>query len=372
MKKIILLILIMPPILVAAFLYNRYEKNREQLFPFPYFITGKMETKPITAPILIIGNQQAKNLYRFKETLAQAISQELVKPIEVAHLADDNWGAHRILHAIKALPATPKVVILMGNSSESYEKKFETKDIATIQKNIQIFQDLRFQNLIMLSPLISRFFYFPMNYVELKQNIIQEDITAYNELEFQKRGEVTFKIYQQEMHELLSYLKVKRSNVILVSTPINYKKPPTSSCSHPQQEFIKELTKNISILVKEGDLKSALLAAKELTELAPGHAHSYYQYGLILEKLGQREKAFSNYRKAIAFNCDNKITSPVFNSILKKVSQNYNLHFYDFDLQLINAVKDNIAFKDDQLAQDMYMESLATNLGKKIKTLLQL
>jgi hypothetical protein len=70
----------------SGYLFLRYNKNKEQIVPYPY-VFENAEAWTISAPIIMIGDRMGEQMARFQIELAAKISENLSKPIEIQSLA---------------------------------------------------------------------------------------------------------------------------------------------------------------------------------------------------------------------------------------------------------------------------------------------
>ena len=128
----------------------------------------------------------AQRLASFKNRLAEKISVNLSKPIEIETLAEKGENIHRTLQKIKSLAQPPLIIIYLGNTDQSFEYTFDTKMLLKIQENFTLYKNDYIQTALMIEPRLSRLLYNPINYVELSEKIF-EDQNKYDDQEYQKR-----------------------------------------------------------------------------------------------------------------------------------------------------------------------------------------
>ena len=110
-------------ICAAAFLSYRYTKNPVSQVPRPYiFKESIIKKNSSNAPILIIGDRLGNRLSKYKNMMADTISSNLSKKVEIVSIAMDGEGIHRTLEKIKKLGKLPLITIYIGGSEESYEQ----------------------------------------------------------------------------------------------------------------------------------------------------------------------------------------------------------------------------------------------------------
>ncbi|MCO4754637.1 MAG: hypothetical protein KC478_09140 [Bacteriovoracaceae bacterium] len=372
MKKIIILLLIAPILAAAIFLWQRYSSNVVSVAPYPYvFQNDSYKDIEPEAPILIIGDRLGHRFGSFAQIMAKKVSTNLTKPIKIQSIAEKGEGLHRTLQKVKSLKRLPLIMIYLGSSEESYESRFHTQDIPTIKKNLAIYNDDRTKTLLMIYPELSRFLYFPVNYKKLPE-IPKLDEQDYSPIVIQKRNEITFKLFEQEIDELMSYAKDRNSYFIALSTPLNLDAKPRSSCPGSFDPQLKPKLDQVIELVKKKDFKQAYSISRELSLLAQSNARILFIHGKVAKALGKFKEAQKHLELAAAFDCSNWRGSPVYNSILKASAQRHDAAYFDFNEMLKRHWSDNIVFLDDIYPQNLYMEKTANAIADRIKKLLKL
>jgi hypothetical protein len=189
--------------------YNRFSKNPEQIVPLPYEFTT--QSPPVTpeAPILIIGDQMATYLARFKEHLALTISADLSTPIKIQSMARDGDGLHRTIHEMRSLTQWPQILIYQGGSEEFKEAKFKLTENENIQKNFKLYSNEKIQTLIMLYPQLSRLIYRPIDRVKLGE---KPEFSSFLPSEYLKRLETELLLYEQQLLELVNLSRLEASS----------------------------------------------------------------------------------------------------------------------------------------------------------------
>lgn len=367
--KLLLLTLIVIPII---FLGYRYQKNQTSEVPYPYtFRPGSYQNLKVDAPILIIGDRLGKRLASFSNYLAETISTGLSKPIKIATLALDGEGLHRTLKKIKSLKKLPLITIYLGGSEEFFEQRFYTQDSKKILKNFKIYDDDRIKTLLMIFPSFSRFIYHPIHYKHFSESII-EDSNKYSDPIIQQRNIIHFKLYEQEIEEMFSYLKEHSSYLIALTQPLNFDVPPKKNCSGSIDALSQQKLDEVVKLIKQKDFKSAYNISKELILIANASANVYYIHGKIAKGLGKIKEAVQYLKLAMAYDCQQWRGSPVYNQILIKAAHNNDVLIIDFQQLLEDYWTRNVLFMDDIYPQEYYFEKIANILAARIKRLLKL
>lgn len=355
--------------LLVFWAINRYQKNNASIIPYPY-TTNKVNSPNFNAPIAIIGDQMGVNLYRYKKSLVQKLSVNLNKDIEINNLANKNENLHRTTAKLQKLNSWPKLLIYQGASYESYEQRFIKSQISKIDKNFKKYKNDWFKTLVMFFKSSSRLIYTPVKYYEMKEKITP-DKTDYKNSELLKRNELIFKLYEFELTDLILQSKEKGSELILLTSPINFTIPPLKSCAQIKIPGAPRLSE-IKNQYQNKDFKSAFNLAEQRANLLLADAESYFWRGKTLLKLGERKKALASFKLANAYDCSLKRANMVFNSIMIKLAKQYQVPLFDFNQYLHTYWGKNSLFFDQETPQDLYMENLTGFLANKIKLILNI
>lgn len=372
LKKIVIITLAAAGIFCADFIFERNQKNVVSTTPYPYIFQKDLYAGlEVDAPIVIIGDRLGDRLGSFSKLMAKRISQNLSKPIKIHSLAQKGEGLHRTLKKLKSLSKLPLIIIYLGSSQEHYEKRFKTSEIPIIKKNLKLFSDDRVQTLLMIFPELSRYIYHPVEYVKLSPELI-EDKEQYDQITTQKRNEITFKLFESEVDELITYAKDRNSYFLAISAPINLDVPPKSSCPGSFDESFRAKLDNVIELIKKKDYKLAYGISKELALINNSNARSHFIHGKIAKKLGKDQEALKHLELAAAFDCDNWRSNPVYNSILKRTADKHDAAFFDLHALLQDNASKGVVFMDDIYPQNLYLEKTANTIADRIKKLLKL
>ncbi|MBC76768.1 MAG: hypothetical protein CME64_12205 [Halobacteriovoraceae bacterium] len=372
MKKIVIILLSAGIFLAGNFLYERHQNNVSSTTPYPYIFQNDLyEDLDVDAPILIIGDRLGERLGSFSKLMAKRMSQNLSKPIKIQSIAQKGEGLHRTLKKLKSLKKLPLIIVYLGSSEEHYEKRFLTKEIPTIKKNLSLYSDDRVQSLLMIWPELSKYIYHPVDYVRFTRELV-EDETEYNQLDVQKRNEITFKLFESEIEELITYAKDRNSYFLAISSPINLDIAPKSSCPGSFDESFRPKLNKVIELVKKKDFKLAYNISKDLALINNSNANSQFIHGKIAKKLGKNQEARQYLELAAAFDCKNWRSNPVYNSILKKAADKHDAAYFDLHGLLQDNANNGVVFMDDIYPQNLYLEKTANTIADRIKKLLKL
>jgi len=355
-----------------AFLTHRYIKNPENSIPYPYIFNQFENSVDIgNAPIIIIGDRLGKRLASFKELIADKISENLSTKVKIIDLTEKGEGLHRTIHKIKQLPRLPLITIYLGGSEEFFEQKFQTKDIDNILLNFKLYDDDRIKTLLMIFPVLSRLLYQNVTYHQFTKNI-KEDTNNYSDQIIQKRNIIHFKLFEQELNELFSFVKDKGSYLIALNQPINIDLPPKKTCDGSIDQLSKDMLVQATELIKKRDYKAAYTITKELVLIAPANAKIHYIHGEVSRKLGLLKEAMNSLEMASAYDCKQWHGNPIFNKILTKTALQNEVLVLDFKKIVYDQWNQNVLFMDEIYPQNLYYERASEALAGKIKKLLKL
>lgn len=367
--KLILMTLIVAP---GAFLGHRYKSNIISEVPYPYYFANNVYSGvKIDAPILIIGDRLGKRLASFSKYISDMASQNLSKKIKIQTLATNGEGLHRTLHKVKKLGKLPLITIYLGGSEEFFEQRFVTKDTEKILKNFEVYNDDRVKTLLMIFPSLSPFFYNVINYKKF-QNEIEQDTLKYSDVTIQKRNMIHFKIYEQELDNLFSFLKEHNSYLMTITQPLNIDIPPKKNCTGSIDELSQQTLDNIISFVKAKDFKSAYNLSKDLVLIANASAKVMFIHGKVAKNLGKLKEASKFLKLAMAYDCKQWRGNPVYNSIMKKIAIRNDVPILDFQRILEQQWTQNVLFDDEIYPQNLYYEKVASILAAQVKKLLKL
>ncbi|MBT4790083.1 MAG: tetratricopeptide repeat protein [Halobacteriovoraceae bacterium] len=372
MKRILLLVAALGLVYSAYWLNLRISHNEVSLTPYPYIFTSKTYNDlSNNAPIVIIGDKLATRLATFKQRLSEKLSINLSKPIKIVDLTQEGQGVHRSLKKLKSLNKLPLIIIFMSNTDEQFEYLFHTQSLKNINHNFKLFSDDKIKTTLMIFPFLSKLIYEPISRVVLSE-LPKQDLNKYSDPEKQLRAAANFELYRAHLDELFSYTQKRNSLIIPITTPLNLKIPPTQSCYGSLVMEDKPQLKKLKQLIAKEDYKASYNEALELVMTNPSNAQILYLYAKSLRKLGKFAEAQKYGELAIAFDCGNTRGSPVYNSILRKISRTYGYNFFDFHQLLTDESQSNFVFIDDIYPQDYYLEKVVDTLAFKIKKRLKL
>lgn len=355
---------------VGYLVFDRYKKNPEQVFPYPYAFKTQGQAIKLDAPILVVGDRMGAYFAKFSSELAAAISVNLSKPIKIQSLAKEGEALHRTLHQLNSLVQWPQILIYQGASEEFKELKFNPENALVIKKNIALYRDDRIETALILYPWLSRFIYEPHSRINLEESpVILEEIPEANYI---ARLETELLLFEQQLIQLVNLSKDRNSLLILTTTPINLDIAPKKSCEFSFNIELEKDIRDIEDLVKANNPKAAYASSSKLVKLYAGNPQLYFLHGQISKRLGLMDEAKRSILQASAFDCSPWRTSEVYNSIIRKVARNHQVILFDFAKLLENEWAKNPTFFDEIYPQNLYYDRGMKQLGLVIKQILKL
>lgn len=372
MKKVLsgLLLVILAVILTGGFLvFQRYQQNPEQIVPLPYKFQENAPALKLDAPIVIVGDEMGAYFAKFKTVLAETISVNLSKPINIQSLAQKDFGLHRTLHQLKGLTQWPQILIYQGASQEFLETKFNLSEMAKIKKNFARYRDDRLETLMILHPALSRIIYEPVKRVTLPATTTQEDL---DEATYTKRLETELLLFEQQLIQLAALSKDRNSLLILTTTPINLDIPPKKVCEFTTTTDIEAEILGLKDLLEANNPKEAYTKSSKLIMQYSGNAELLYLHGQIAKRIGKIDEAVTSLLEASAYDCDPWRATEVHNSIIRKVAKDQQILLFDFAKMLNEEYTLNTTFFDETHPQNLYYDMGMQQLGLVIKNILKL
>ena len=372
LKKVLYgLFLMMSAVILTGgyFVWERYQKNSEQIVPFPYAFESAAPMVKLDAPILITGDRMGHYLAKFGTTLADTISVNLDKPIKVQSMAKPGHALHRTLHELRSLTQWPQILIYQGASEEFAEKKFSLTEIKTIRKNFELYGDDRLETLLILYPWVSRIVYGPVNRIVLSPEPVKSEL---EEKDFVRMLETELLLFEQQLIQLVNLSKDRNTLLILTTTPINLEERPKSVCEFATTTDIEAEILGLRNLVETSNLKGAYTKSQKLVSQYPGNAEIMFLHGQISKRLGNIDEAVTSLQNASAYDCTPWRVTEVHNSIIRKVAKEHQVILFDFARLVDSDYAQNTTFFDELHPQNLYYERGMQQLGLVIKNILKL
>lgn len=371
LKKLLMALPLGSLVFGGFLLWQRVQTNPEGVIPVPYVLPPVSEKIAVDAPLLVVGDRMAKRFGLFKETLSLDISVGLSKPLKTSVLASENTGLHRTLRLLENLEKWPKIMLYTGGSEELVEEKFLTREIPTIRRNFERYADDRWRTLLMLWPPSARVLYDPL----VRQILPAEPVVASRQLseaEYQGRLELSYRIYEIELEQLVQLARNKDVVLIFMTVPVNLDIPPKKTCSVARtNEATRELGA-IRELIRQQDYKAAYPRARELAGNTMANAEVLYLFGQVAQRIGRRDEALAALRKAAAFDCSSWRANEVTNAILRKVAREQRVTLFDFADMVDDDWRKNTTFFDEIYPQNLYYEKASKALASVLRRMLKL
>ena len=372
MKKLLSLILLvfLGVILTGGFfVWDRYQKNPEQIVPFPYTFQDSGDAVQLDAPILIVGDRMGHYLGKFKTTLAETISKDLAKPIKIQSIAKPGHALHRTLHELKSLTQWPQILIYQGASEEFFENKFVLSEIPQIKENFKLYGDDRIETFLILYPWLSRLVYTPIKTITMPK---EPNLVLIEEKEYLQKLETELLLFEQQLVQLVNMARDRNTLLILSTTPINLDEKPRLVCGFSTNTDIETEILSLRDLLKENNPKEAYNRSKELIKKYTGNAELLFIHGQISKRLGKTPEAIETLQSASAYDCSPWRVTEVHNSIIRKVAKENNVILFDFSRFLEGEYSQNTTFFDEIHPQNLYYDKGMEQLGLVIKRILKL
>lgn len=338
------------------------------IIPYPYTINenyGDEEKAASKADILIVGDKMGRNLSLYTKPIEDDFSQTSKRKINIFNWSQNYEGLHRTLHKIKSLKKLPPLIIYHGGSAEWFENKFDPIDHDRILFNFHQFDNDKISSLIFTFPILSKIFYKKINQIKLSK--FNLNTKYYTDTDF-KKMEVSFKIYEYELNELIDYVKRNNSNIILITSPINAQIPPKMACPDSITNTIIEVQQEIENLLKEGNYKDAYTKALELSKGSISNAHTYFLLGISAKYNNEFQIARENLINANVYDCYNWRGNSVYNSIMLKKAKKFQIEVIDFATTILNTqLTSEEVFFDDFFPQNIFYNNLIQELNSVAK-----
>lgn len=377
-KKILVFLVIL--LIAGGGLYGyKLQEKRTLITPYPYAFTEKWESEFLkneekniksaeNAKILIVGDRMANSLFPYHQSIRDVFGESLKSPPTIFNWSSKNEPLFRTLYKIKKLKKLPPIIVYFGASSELFEKKFDVKDRSAIIKNFKQYDDEQTISLIITFPILSKYYYKKMHYVDLGAPVeYQNNLPSSLKLE---EKEVSFKLFEYETDELISYVKDRKSNLIFITTPINLESEPKETCSHSSTPDLVSLQQEIEAQIKEGNYKAAYPQALELASETYGNAMTYFLLGKAALGQGDLKNAREALLKASVFDCATWRGNAVYNAILRKEAQRHLITIVDFEQTMNGQLSNEGLFLDDIYPQNLFYQNMIKELGDNLKRLL--
>lgn len=375
MIKKFFIILALLVLCAGGFLYYTYSAKKTLITPYPYSFNQNARlgidrelAEATNAEILIIGDRMGENLSVYTPALSEELAKSFKNAPQIYNWSRPREGLHRSLFKLKLLKKLPPIIIYHGASSELFEKTFSVSDSDAITKNFKAYDDEKIISLIITFPWLSKIFYKKMDYYEL--GAIKEYKNRLSGLDKLREKEVAFKLFDYELRELIDLVKDKKSNLILITTPLNLEIEPVETCSQSTSNTVIEEQQLIEAMIKEGNYKSAYPKVIELANETYSNAKSFFLLGKVALGLGDLALAREALQKATVFDCANWRGNAVYNAIIKSTAKKRQVMMIDFDQYMASSLSKEGLFSDELFPQNIFYQNMFTELLEAIKKIL--
>ncbi len=345
--------------------------------PFPYSFNQNASNalknellNAEAASILILGDRMGEALNNYTTELEESLAGSFKGPPKIYNWSRPHEGLHRSLFKLKSLKKLPPIIIYHGASSELFEKRFDVSDKAILLKNFSLYDDEKIISLIITFPMLSQLFYGKMNYYEL--GTIKEYKNNLSGTDKMNEKELAFKLFDYELKEMIELIKEKKSNLILITTPLNLEVAPKETCAGASSSAIVEVQQELVEHIRLGNYKNAYPLALELANETYSNATSFYLLGKIAMGLGELKTAREALQKASIFDCSNWRGNAVYNAILKREALKNQIPLMDFDQLMTSSLSKEGLFIDEIFPQNIFYQTMIQELKETLKKILSI
>ncbi len=378
MGKIFQYLIIAGFLILVGYAYSVLSLSTPKLIPISYHLPKVNQTESDQASqsqILIIGDQSAEI---FKPALARIfknVSMMFDDQVKIYDWTRPNEGVHRTYHKIKSLKKSPPIILYFGGSSEFYEQIFDQRDLRALKSNFKIYNNPKWKSIIMLSEIIGQFIYIPTYDIELEkkpkpQRSMLGMLARTNGALAQKVYETQYLLFSNIFREMINTIKFNGSSFITFTVPTKVTRPPKYVCDNSTSESIIDYQVTLSKALENKQTKKYFNIAKNLTKGSVGNAKSFYLFAKFNESIGRVKNALFNYRLAHAFDCLQDHSNYIINSIIKNVSKERKVTFFDFDDLVHQDFGTDFIFLDHYRPQSKYISELENQVEEKLTDLL--
>lgn len=371
--QIVLTIILGLALFVTIVTYQKYSATALKERPYPFFIENpsNLESEIFeNSDILIIGDNFALKNDKLIEILTDNLSKGLKKPLTIQNMAYENENLYRVKTRLLSLKKLPPVIILMGGTSEFSEDLYPP-DLTAFKENFKRAKNEYVSTIITLYPNLSKILFLKDENKKLSTNEIKPFI-HYSDEWFQKIAEATYYFYQEELGDLIDFIREKNSNLIIVNAPKNLELRPKKPCDNSIIDAVTIEQMEITKLIKEEQLKEALQKTLNLDERSTGNAVTKYLLGEILLKQGKNKAAVNFLKQAQALDCQSTGANIIINEINKAISKDKSILNINFDEMLYTKIGEDTLFLNDEVIQFIHWDLLTESLTKSLKEILQL
>ncbi|MBC7713734.1 MAG: hypothetical protein H7177_10365 [Rhizobacter sp.] len=381
MLKKLFIITLLSVVALSAYLYWDYSAKRTVITPYTYSFLNSFDKnyeahhaldlkQAESAKILILGDRMGKTLDTYTKNIQEQFGGAFKTPPSIFNWSADNEGLFRTIHKLKMLKKLPPIIIYFGASSELTEKKFRVEDKKNILKNFETYDNEKLISLIITFPWLSKVLYKNVKYFDLAEYTEYKSMLASPQKLEEK--ELSFKFFQYEMKEMIDYIKDKKSNLVVITTPINLEVEPKEVCAHSSNDQTVGVQQEIEAELKEGAYKTAFPKAQKLSEVTFSNARSFYLLGRAALGTGDIKTARESLLKASVFDCSSWRGNAVYNAIIKSLAQKNLVHVVDFDQFMTSNLSKEGLYFDEIIPQNVFYQSMIKELGDILKKILSI
>jgi hypothetical protein len=371
-KKILLIFSILLIILIGGLAYILSDKPT-MITPFTYQVSEHVNLglkQAESADVLIVGDRMGLYLNNFLNPLVENLNKDLKKELKIYNWSREKEGLHRTFYKLKKLKKLPPVIIYQGGSYEWFDKKYDETEKRKILFNFRQFENEKIISSIITFPFLSKLFYkkvkmYPILNLDPKQKVNQSTNFDAKELDFL--------YYKYELNEMVDYIKQNKSNIILITSPLNLLIPPRETCSESTTNTIVEVQQEIEDQIKNGDYKNAYNSAKLLEKESVANAKTHYLLGITAKYNNEILAARDALLKATLFDCYNWHGNSVYNSIILQTAIDYQTQVIDFEKETsFTNLQDEQVYIDEIFPQNIYYNNLINELTIIVKKYLNI
>lgn len=343
-----------------GYLSYRFVVNPSRIYPLPYakIKVSKEEIKKAqSADIIIIGDSAGSYLMDYMPRFVEETKSFLRKPIKIYDWSRPGENLAHVLAKVRALKKMPLLFIYHGGLDELTRRRFSTRDLSSILKNIKITKNQNILTAIYSLPLLSRIIYWPYQKVSL-------DVSAPSyPLNISSKGairilEVLYSIFKWEAILLTEHLKLKDAKAWFIPQSYNITEKPVRVCEATINIEIEKVLEKANALIKENKDKEALNIIQNVLDKNKGNALAMHTMGNLLLSRGEFLKAKSAYYQAMIHDCGLTRANPIFTKILMEEFEKKDFKIIDFNRMVTNYLGKNILFQEPRKPQSIYYNKL--------------
>ena len=377
LNKVVSMGLMAIPITLLVLVILIFSKTSSQFVNHPYsyiisdqILDSKEMNEASNAHVLFIGDKMGVALAHYIPYINEKLSKNLQSPLKIFNWCRKNESIVRTLNKIKKLNKIPPIVIYHGSADEFYENIFEIDDYPRIVLNIKRFNLPYVQLILEFFPQLSKLIFKPTKIVILRE--LKQDTRTYTDLQLQHKMEITYSLYNYHLMELIKTIRQTNAEIILLTTPLNFKVAPRSVCSNSTTEQLSNHLLKIKTYLEEGKTKVAYNQLQELSKHALTNAQMYHLLGQASFSLGKTIESNKAFNLATSFDCTPWRSNGVFNSIIEQAALSNRLNYIDFHSHVNKSTERRVLFSDVFFPQPIFYEEISQQIILLIKQFFQI